>query len=83
MDSNGKKWSMGRYIMFLEWREREHEDMYREALWDAPTLQALQRCVFLKFYYTSSMRDNVHLLEKLITYWDNDLGVFDIQGEIY
>ena len=28
------------------------------------------------------MRSNVHLMEFLINYWDTDLGVFEIQGEI-
>ena len=28
------------------------------------------------------MRANVRLLETLISYWDHDLGLFDIQGEI-
>ena len=28
------------------------------------------------------MRANVCLLEHLISYWDHDLGAFDIQGEI-
>ena len=34
--------------MVLEWREREHEDMDRESLRDAPTLQALQQCGFVE-----------------------------------
>ena len=28
------------------------------------------------------MKANVHLLESLIGYWDHDLGLFDLQGEI-
>ena len=48
---------------------------------DAPTLQALQQCVLLKFFCTSNMRANVHLLETLISYWDHDLGLFYLQGE--
>ena len=28
------------------------------------------------------MRANVRLLETLISYWDHDLGLFDLQGEI-
>ena len=28
------------------------------------------------------MRSNVLLLEHLISYWDNDLGAFDLQGKI-
>ena len=68
--------------MALEWREREHKDMDREALRDSPTLQALQQSGLLKFYCTSSMRANVYLQEKLISYWDHYLGVIYIQGEI-
>ena len=42
--------------MVLEWREREHEDMDREAMRDAATLQALPISGLLKFYCTSNMR---------------------------
>ena len=73
---------MGRYSMVLEYREREHEDMDREAMRNASTLHALQQCSLLKFYCTSGMRANVYLLETLISYWDHDLGVFDLQEEI-
>ena len=68
--------------MVLEWREREHEDMDREEMRDAPNLQALQQCGLLKFYCTSSMRANVYLLETLISYRDHDLDLFYIQGDI-
>ena len=64
--------------MVLEWREREHEDMDRESLRDSPTLHALRKCGLLKFFCTSGMRANVRLLEHLISYWDHDLGVFDV-----
>ena len=47
-----------------------------------PTFQALQQCGLLKLYYTSGMRANVCLLETLINYWDHDLGLFDLQGDI-
>ena len=63
-------------------REREHEDIHREAMQDSPTLQALQQCGLLKFYCTSNMRANVCLLEMLIGDWDHELGLFDLQGEI-
>ena len=68
--------------MVLECREREHEDMDREALGDAPNVHVLRQCMLLKFFCTSPMRANVHLLEHLISYWDHDLGAFDLQGEI-
>ena len=73
---------MGMYNMVLEWRERENEDMDRDALRYAPTLQDLQQSGLLNFFCTSSMRSNVCLLEHLISYWDHDLGAFDIQVEI-
>ena len=56
--------------------------MDREAMWDAPTLHVLQQCGFLKLFYTSNMRANVHLLETLISYWDHDPCIFYLQGEV-
>ena len=69
-------------IMVLEWREREHEDMDQDSFRDAPTMHALRQSGLLKLFFTSPMRANVYLLEHLISYWDHDLGAFDIQGEI-
>ena len=54
-----------------------------KALSDAPTMHALRQYMSLNFFYTSPMRANVHLLEHLNSYWDHDLGTFDIQGEIF
>ena len=56
--------------------------MDREEMWDAPTLHALQQCGFLNLFYTSNMRVNAHLLETFISYWDHDLGIYDLQGEV-
>ena len=67
--------------MVLEWREQEHEDMDKEALQDAPTMNVLRSSGLLKFFCTSPMPTNFHLLEFLINYWDHDLGMFDLQGE--
>ena len=67
--------------MVLEWREREHEYMDEDALQSPSTVNALRRSGLLKFFCTSPMRSNVHLLEFLINYWDHDLGAFDLQGE--
>ena len=68
--------------MLLEWREREHETIDQDALRSAPTVHALQQSGLLKFFCTSPMRSNVHLLAFFINYWDHDLGAFDLQGEI-
>ena len=68
--------------MVLEWREWEHEDMDQAVLHSDPTGKALWKSGLLKFFCTSPMRANVHLLEFLIGYWDHDVGAFDLQGEI-
>ena len=73
---------LGNYNMMLEWTEQENEDMDQESLRDSPTLHSLQQRGLLKFFYTSGMRANVRLLKNLISYWDQGLGVFDLQGEI-
>ena len=64
--------------MVLEWREREHENMGQEALQSVPAVHALQMSGLLKFFCTSPMQTNVHLLEFTINYWDHDLGMFDL-----
>ena len=67
--------------MVLEWREREHEMMDQAALQSPPTIQALRNSGLFKFFCTSPMRANVRILEFLVSYWDHDLGMFNIQGE--
>ena len=67
--------------MVLEWREHEHEYLDQEALQDAPILNVLHSSGLLKFFCTSPMRANVHILEFLFHYWNHDLGMFNIQGE--
>ena len=67
--------------MVLEWREREHEIMDHAALQSAPTIQELRTSGLLKFFCTSPMRANVHILEFMVNYWDHDMGMFNLQGE--
>ena len=69
-------------IMILEWREQEHEDMDWDALHDFPIVHALRQIGLLNFFCTSTMWANALFLEHLISYWDHDVGAFDIQGEI-
>ena len=56
--------------------------MDQESLQDAPIVNVLRQSGLLKFFYASPMRANVRLLEFLIDYWDHDLGMFDLQGEV-
>ena len=45
-------------------------------------VQALWQSGLLEFFRTSPMHSKVYLLEFFINYWDDDLGGFDLQGEI-
>ena len=54
--------------MVLEWREKEHEDMDREAMHDILTLNALWWCGFLKFFHAANMHAQPILLETLVRY---------------
>ena len=56
--------------------------MDQEALQDAPTVNVLRQSGLIKFLCASPMQENVRLLEFLINYWDHDLGMFDLQGEV-
>ena len=67
--------------MVLEWREREHEIMDHVALQSVPTVQALRTIGLLKFFCTSPMQANVHILEFMVNYWDHEMGMFNLQGE--
>ena len=55
--------------------------MDQDSLRSSPTVNDLRQSGLLKFFCTSPMRSNVHLLEFMINYWDHDLGLFDLQGE--
>ena len=50
-------------------------------LQSVPIIQALRTCGLLKFFCTSPMRANFHLLEFMVNYWDHDMGMFNLQGE--
>ena len=64
--------------MVLEWRERDHEDMDYREMDDPMKLNALQRCVLLKFYCMSNMLAQVQFLETLVILWDHDLEMFNL-----
>ena len=55
--------------------------MEKLSMGDMMTLNAIHRCVLLKFYRTLNMRAQVRLLETLVHLWDHELGMFVLQGE--
>ena len=55
--------------------------MDHAALQSAPTIQALRTSGLLKFFCTSPMQANIHVLEFMVNYWDHEMGTFNLQGE--
>jgi hypothetical protein len=54
--------------MVLEWREREHEEVYAVVHQDLVAQVALKRCGLYKFWALKGMRAQVRLLEMLVGY---------------
>lgn len=72
---------VGLILMVIEWREREHQGAYNEALNNPDTIDALRQCVILKYFYISSMRLETSLLQLLIGYWNPDRLLFMVDNE--
>lgn len=56
--------------MTITWREREYATVDDEVMNDQQALDALRGCGLLKFFKMPNMRENTHLLEMLIHYWN-------------
>jgi hypothetical protein len=54
--------------MLLEWRERNHEEVYATVDRDLVAEAALKICGLYKFWVLKGMRDQVRLLEMLMGY---------------
>jgi hypothetical protein len=67
--------------MVLEWREREHEEIYAVVEWDPVAQVALKKCGLYKFWALKGMRAQVRLLEMLVGYWDPDSERFILDGQ--
>ena len=67
--------------MAIRWREHEHEEIDRQIAEDADAPNVLRNCGLLKFWLCPSIRMQHELLQLLIGYWDEDLELFQIDGE--
>ena len=57
-------------VKMTEWKEREHEMDSMVALHDANAIMALCQCSLLKLFKMQSMRQQMALLDMLISMWN-------------
>jgi hypothetical protein len=67
--------------MVLQWREREHEEVYTSMERDAGAQQDLTRCGLYKFWALKGMRAQVRLLQMVVNYWDPKTMAFKLDGQ--
>ena len=67
--------------MVLEWREREHEEVYATVERDLGAQMALKICGLYKFWALKGMRAQVRFLEMLVDYWYPDNESFNLDGQ--
>ena len=67
--------------MVLEWREREHEEIYVAMERDLGAQMDLKRCGLYKFWSLKGMRAKVRLLQLLVDYWDPNSESFNLDGQ--
>ena len=58
--------------MVLEWREHEHEYVYRVVHCDVNAQQALRRCGLYKFWNLGGLRTQPKLIHIFLDYLDPD-----------
>ena len=54
------------------WKERKHEVPNNQATNDPATIEALQNCGLLKYFWIPGMKAHIQLLEYIIDMWDPD-----------
>ena len=52
------------------WKEREHETTDFQYVSDPTTIEALQNCGLLKYFWLPNMKAYIRLLEYIIDMWD-------------
>jgi hypothetical protein len=67
-------------MMYVHWREREHEDTDILVDEDPVSISTLNQCGLWKFYWCPFMRAQPRLLNALVDYWHPDAEVFMIKG---
>jgi hypothetical protein len=67
--------------MYVQWREREHEEISELVVADLNVMVVLMQCGLLKFFLCPFMRAQPRLLKTLIDYWHPDVEAFMLEGQ--
>jgi hypothetical protein len=67
--------------MYVQWREREHEEINELVVGDPNFVAVLMQCSLLKFFLCPFMRAQPRLLDALIDYWHPDAEAFMLEGQ--
>jgi hypothetical protein len=67
--------------MYVQWREREHEEINELVVADPNVVAVLMQCSLLKFFLFLFMCVQPRLLNALIDYWHLDVEAFMIEGK--
>jgi len=68
-------------MMYVHWREREHEDKDILVDEDPTAMAALKQCGLWKFSRCPFMRAQPSLLNALVDYWHLDVEAFMLEGK--
>jgi hypothetical protein len=67
--------------MYVQWREREHEEISELVAANLNVVVVLMQCGLLKLFLCSFMRTQPRLLNTLIDYWHPDAKAFMLEGQ--
>jgi hypothetical protein len=68
-------------MMYVQWREREHEAISELVTGDLNVMAMLMQCGLLKFFLCPFMQAQTRLLNALIDYWHPDAEAFMLEGK--
>jgi hypothetical protein len=68
-------------MMYVQWREREHEAISELVAGDPNVMAVLMQCGLLKFFLCPFMQAQPRLLNALIDYWHPDAEAFMLEGQ--
>ena len=67
--------------MYVQWREREHEEISELVMGDLNVMAMLMQCGLLRFFLCPFMHEKPRLLNALIDYWHPDAEAFMLEGQ--
>jgi hypothetical protein len=67
--------------MYVQWREREHEQVGELVAGDPNSMAVLMQCGLLKFFLCPFMWVQLRLLNALVDYWHPDVEAFMREGQ--